>query len=460
MGESNGHGASHNGGAGELSQDLSTLVRPDEGEISRRIFFDPTIYEQELDRIFTRSWLCVGHTSEIPAPGDYVTRFAGADPVIVTRTEQDDICVFLNACRHRGMQVCRVDRGNSSHFRCPYHGWTYRNDGKLIGVPSMKQAYGELERDRLGMTRPPHVRVLYGLIFVNWEPDAPTLEDYLGGMTWYLEILFGRTEKGMEVVGTPQRSLARMNWKLGADNFSGDGYHVAMTHRHALELGLFGGGTMMGHTIDVGNGHTVRFQNFPDGVPLPKHLAFPEEVLESMRRTLSPEQQSAIENITVMHGDVFPNFSFVDAIFTTTGDDQLPPVSFLNARLWQPASARETELWSWILVAKETPRWWRDASRVTFVRSHGVSGTFDQDDVEIWSNITYANQGPIAQRQTFNYEVGMRTAEVDREWPGPGTAYGVDYNEANQRAFYEQWLKSMQGGPATTQRPTPQVAGA
>jgi phenylpropionate dioxygenase-like ring-hydroxylating dioxygenase large terminal subunit len=369
---------------------------------------------------------------------------AGIDPVIVTRTEDGEVRVFLNTCRHRGMPVCRVDRGNASHFRCPYHGWTYRNDGRLIGVPALKDAYGSLERDRLALVGPPHVRVLYGLIFINWDSGAPSLEDFLGDMSWYLEILFARTEGGMEVVGSPQRSRVHMNWKLGADNFSGDGYHVAMTHRHALELGLFGGGTMLGHTIHAGNGHTVRFQNFPDGVPLPKYLAFPDEVMRSMEKTLSPAQRAAISNITVMHGNVFPNFSFVDAIFTTTGDPAIPPVSFLNARQWQPTGPAETELWSWILVAKETPAWWREASRVTFLRTHGVAGTFDQDDVEVWTNITSANRGPIARRQTFNYEVGMRTAELDPNWAGPGEAYNVDYNEANQRAFYRQWLRGMQ----------------
>ena len=437
--------AAGNGHAGNGNAALASLVRPQEGEIGREIFVDGQIYERELDAVFASSWLFVAHTSEIPSPGDYVTRDCGVDPVIVTQTEDQTFRVFLNTCRHRGMQVCRVDRGNTSHFRCPYHGWTYRNDGKLIGVPSLRQAYGTLDRDRLALTEPPHVRVLHGLIFVNWDPDAPSLEEYLGGMAWYLEILFGRTEGGMKAVGTPQRSRARMNWKLGADNFSGDGYHVAMTHRHAFDLGLFGGGTMLGHTIDVGNGHTVRIQNFPEGAPVPKHLALPPEVLESMERTLSPEQRGAIENITVMHGNVFPNFSFVDAVFTTTGDPEMPPVSFLNARLWQPAAADLTDLWSWIFVAEESPDWWEEASRVTFVRSHGLSGTFDQDDVEIWSNITEANQGPIARRQTFNYEVGVRVAEVDEAWPGPGRAYGVDYNEANQRAFYSKWLESMSG---------------
>ncbi len=415
------------------------LVAAGQTEVSRRIFVDPAIHEHELERIFTRSWLFVAHASEIPSPGDYVTRLTGVDPVIVARTEDDQIRVFHNSCRHRGMQLCRVDKGNTSHFRCPYHGWTYKNDGRLLGVPAHKVAYGDLiDRSRLGLIEPPHVRVLHGLIFVNWDADAPALEKYLGDVAWYLEIVSGKTEGGMEVVGSPQRSRVAMNWKLGADNFCGDGYHVAITHRHALELGLFGGGTMLGHTINFDEGHGVRFQNFPPGVTLPEYNALPEEVLRSMERTLTEDQREAIRNITVMHGNIFPNFSFVDGLFTTTGDPGLPPISFLNIRQWQPIGPRATELWSWVLVAREAPRWWRDASRITFVRSHGTAGTFDQDDVEIWTNITAANSGPIARRHTFNFELG-RHAELDPQWLGPGHAYKADYNEANQRAFYRQW---------------------
>jgi hypothetical protein len=88
------------------------------------------------------------------------------------------------------------------------------------------------------------------------------------------------------------------------------------------------------------------------------------------------------------------------------------------------------------------PAWWKEASRVTFVRTHGVGGTFDADDLEVWTNITGSNRGVIAQRHDFNYEMGL-FREPDPSWPGPGVAYAADYNEANQRAFYRHWLRVM-----------------
>jgi len=333
--------------------------------------------------------------------------------------------------------------GNTSHFRCPYHGWTYKNNGALIGVPAHKEAYGDtLDRGPLGLLRPPHVDSVHGLIFVNWDPDAPSLDDFLGDIRWYLDLLFDRTDGGMEVVGVPQRSEAAMNWKLPVENICGDGYHVQMTHRHAFELGIFKGGTLLGHTVHTDNGHTIRLQNFPPDVPLPHYLALPEQIFEAMERRLTPEQLSAIERVTVVHGNVFPNLGFVEGIFTTTGDPGIPPIACQSLHQYQPTGPTSTESWFWLLVPKEASDEWREAARVTFIRTHSLGGTFFQDDHENFTNITSMNQGVIAQQDSFNYTIGA-FLEPDESWPGPGTAYAADYNEANHRSFYRQWLREM-----------------
>src|SRR5262245_13856868 len=105
--------------------DLDELVRDADGQVSRRIFNDPSIFALEQERIFARSWLFLGHETEIPNPGDFVTRRMGDDLVIVVRGKDRHVRAFLNSCRHRGMQVCRADQGNAATFTCPYHHWTY-----------------------------------------------------------------------------------------------------------------------------------------------------------------------------------------------------------------------------------------------------------------------------------------------------------------------------------------------
>src|SRR5687767_10095579 len=112
------------------------LVDLKRGVVSRELFVNDEIYEQEQEQIFARSWLFVGHESQIPRAGDYFVSGMGEESVILTRDHRQQIHVFLNTCRHRGMKVCRYDEGNTTVFTCPYHGWSYATDGRLVGVSS------------------------------------------------------------------------------------------------------------------------------------------------------------------------------------------------------------------------------------------------------------------------------------------------------------------------------------
>ncbi len=122
------------------------LVDLSQGQISREIFVNEAIYAQEQERLFARAWLFVGHESQIPNPGDFFVSGMGEESVILCRDRAGEIHVFLNSCRHRGMKVCRYDEGNTPVFTCPYHGWSYGTDGKLVGVPYFREAYHSTAR--------------------------------------------------------------------------------------------------------------------------------------------------------------------------------------------------------------------------------------------------------------------------------------------------------------------------
>ena len=154
----------------------------DEALLPVDVFNDDKVFRAEMDRIFTRTWVFVAHESEIPNSGDFVQRKIGLDGVIVTRNGKGEVNVLLNHCRHRGTEVCHEDRGNSTHFRCPYHGWTYKNDGEFVGAPDMNAAYGKtLDKTKWGLFKAAKVDSHCGFIFANLNPDAEPLKDYLGG---------------------------------------------------------------------------------------------------------------------------------------------------------------------------------------------------------------------------------------------------------------------------------------
>ena len=113
--------------------DYKTLVQDD--RIHASLYTDPRIFDDEMERIFRRGWVFVGHDSEVPAAGDFITRRMGTEPVIMVRGADGAIAVLVNRCMHRGTMVCSADRGHARTLTCPYHGWTYDLSGTLLGVP-------------------------------------------------------------------------------------------------------------------------------------------------------------------------------------------------------------------------------------------------------------------------------------------------------------------------------------
>lgn len=418
------------------------------GLVPQWILSDPDIFDREVKKIFAKSWYYLGHESEIPNPGDYVTRWYVNDPVVLTRTDDGRINAFLNSCMHRGTILCSADSGNKPNFTCPYHGWTYNREGELIGIVAGSKVYStEMEKDRWRLRNIPRVESYHGLIFGCIDADVESLEDYLGGMKWYLDILMARSDNGMEVYGPPVRWRVSANWKIGSENFIGDSYHTATTHRSTVEVGLSPKDPLFasyGHQVVLDHGHGLNISTPAPGAQNNyKYQGLPEELWPQFERNLSPEQLEVFSNATVFNGTVFPNLSFLSPMHGAGGEHHL--TNFLTMRQWRPVGPDKVEIWSWLLADRDAPEQFKQESYKRYVNSFGPAGTLEQDDVEIWTRITEASKGLMARdkdlsyNNIMNYVMGLNTVDPDEDWPGPGVAYPTCYLEAAHRSFYTHW---------------------
>ena len=129
------------------------------------------VYRAELEQIWRRGWLFVGHTCEIPNPGDYFTFAVDNDSLIVIRDDDGEIHALWNVCRHRGTQICDEPQGRAGRLVCPYHQWTYARDGSLVSCRGMQE---DIDKSQLGLLRA-HVRELAGLIYVSLSRQSARL---------------------------------------------------------------------------------------------------------------------------------------------------------------------------------------------------------------------------------------------------------------------------------------------
>ena len=204
------------------------IARQPEGRALLQEFYsDPVIYERDIERIFMRRWLLVGHESRAAGPGDwFLFEFAG-ESVIIVRGKDGNLRALMNVCRHRGSHVCYEKEGHAKLFVCPYHAWSYDLDGTLKAARHMAK---EIDKEAFGL-KPIALRIIEGLVFVNFsdDPIATTeLERNLHAS------LHPYVSKGAKIAARESFTF-KANWKLAVENYI-ECYHCRTAHPEYSEL--------------------------------------------------------------------------------------------------------------------------------------------------------------------------------------------------------------------------------
>lgn len=197
------------------------------------VYTSEEFFRFEMESIFAREWLCLGHQSQIPNPGDYFTIQVGPEPLIVVRAEDGSINVLSSICQHRGYPVTAEEpEGTTRHFKCPYHYWSYGLDGRLEGAPEMHRTVdlAVLKEE----TRLPRLKVemFHGLVFASMDPDAAPLAPTLRKLSAELENFDLPGLQAMPPIDYPGQPW---NWK-GMHENALEPYHTSFVHKGYHEV--------------------------------------------------------------------------------------------------------------------------------------------------------------------------------------------------------------------------------
>jgi len=210
------------------SRAIARLVEPD--RVHRDVYIDPEIFQLEMERLWSRTWIYVGHASQVPNAGDFITVDIAAKPVIMVRHTDGSIRLLMNRCAHKGTKVVSDFSGNAGKtFRCPYHAWTYRLDGTLLNVP-LKEGYSGTRLEPLGLPVVKSVETYRGFVFARLAKDGIGFREYFGDSLSSIDFLADRSPRGeLELVGGCLRYLHNCNWKMFVENLN-DTMHPMIAH--------------------------------------------------------------------------------------------------------------------------------------------------------------------------------------------------------------------------------------
>jgi glycine betaine catabolism A len=189
--------------------------------LEQAFYYDPEYFRLDMENIFYRDWLFIGHDCEVARPGNYFTVQIGDYPVVIVRDREKNIRAFHNSCRHRGSRVCASERGSSAKLVCPYHQWTYELDGRLLFARQMGDDFDASQHSLKSV----HCESIGGYIFICLAPIAP---DFTATRA-LIEPYLAPHRLGETKVAFQSSIVEKGNWKLVWEN-NRECYHCAANH--------------------------------------------------------------------------------------------------------------------------------------------------------------------------------------------------------------------------------------
>ena len=210
----------------------SSLVHED--RVHGSLYFDPTVFDDEMERIFHTGWVYVGHDSEVPTPGCFVSKPLGRQAVIMTRAKDNQVHVLYDRCPHRGNKLLQAEKGKAQNLVCAYHAWSFNLDGSFNGMPDLAGCGPDFRKADAALAAVPRVENYRGFVFASMKEEGISLTEHLGNARASIDQLVDLSPVGrVDLSAGWMKHRIRGNWKNLLEN-QVDGYHAPFVHGSLL----------------------------------------------------------------------------------------------------------------------------------------------------------------------------------------------------------------------------------
>jgi phenylpropionate dioxygenase-like ring-hydroxylating dioxygenase large terminal subunit len=292
---------------------VRALVEP--GRVHRDVYIDPEVFGLEMRHLFANTWVYVGHASQIPEAGDYLTTDIGTQPVLAARHTDGEVRVLYNRCAHKGVKIASEACGHTGRlFRCPYHGWSYKTDGSLHSIPFRKgyDGSGLDGSDAMrGLAPVGATHVYRDFIFARLAEHGVGFDEFFGGSLTSIDNMVDRSPEGRLVLeGPPLRYMHPCNWKMLVENQT-DTCHPMIAHESSA-----------GTAVSVWKREEGKGGKKPMAVEVYAPFMAPYDFFEGMGIRVWPNGHGHTGVTTSIHADYSAVPGYVDQMVAAYGEER------------------------------------------------------------------------------------------------------------------------------------------
>jgi phenylpropionate dioxygenase-like ring-hydroxylating dioxygenase large terminal subunit len=404
--------------------------------VNRVAYRSPEIFRREVETVWLRSWLYLGHETELPEPGNFKVRTIAGRPLIFCRDGDGKLHAFLNSCPHRGTILCRDSEGSTKNFQCFYHAWTFRTNGEVSSIPD-PEAYESTDEFRASMKlrEVPHLDSHEGFVFISFDPDVPPLLEHLGEAADYITMIEQQHAGGMTTLPGVQLYSVRGNWKLAVENAM-DGYHFSPTHNTFVGYLRESGFAVTDedqYAYNLGNGHGLLVLTGHGGRI---SMIWEPRFGEDERVRTDAHRAEMVERLGEKRAHYVADESHILFVWPNL---LLFDIEGLSIRQLEPVAPGRTDVRAWQLVPRTEPADARALRMRTVVSFVGPGGLATPDDIEAYEAVQRgieATAGAVAPELDYSDMSRGMTDEVKG-------VQGRSIDEGAMRGFWRHWVDAV-----------------